>query len=140
MAMGPEDKARAEIDRLLAAAGWVVQDKDELNLGAALGVAVREFELPSGPCDYLLFIDRKAAGVIEAKPVGMTLSGVAEQAEKYMAALPSHLASWAPNLLLDYESTGTETIFRDLRDPHPRSRSLFAFHKPNTLHASLRDG
>ncbi len=140
MPPGPEDKARAEIDRLLTAAGWAVQDKDQLNLGAGLGVAVREFELPTGPCDYLLFIDRKAAGVIEAKPQGMTLSGVAEQAEKYMAALPPHLASWGPNLLLDYESTGAETIFRDLRDPHPRSRSLFAFHKPGALHASLKDG
>ncbi|MFD1381428.1 hypothetical protein [Fodinicurvata halophila] len=63
----PEDKARAEIDRLLSDAGWVLQDMEDFNRNAALGVAVREFQLPAGPCDYLLFVDGKAAGVIEAK-------------------------------------------------------------------------
>jgi type I restriction enzyme R subunit len=57
-----------------------------------------------------------------------------------MAALPSHLQSWASTLLFDYESTGGETLFRDLRDPHPRSRRLFAFHKPTTLVESLKKG
>jgi len=32
-----------------------------------------------------------------------------------------------------YESTGIETYFRDERDPHPRSRRIFAFHRPETL-------
>ena len=130
---GPEELARARIDRLLEAAGWVLQDRAQLNRNAALGVAVREFQLPSGPCDYLLFIAGKACGVIEAKPVGTTLSGVAEQSSKYMAQLPPHLASWAPELIFDYESTGDETLFRDMRDPSPRSRHVFAFHKPETL-------
>jgi type I restriction enzyme, R subunit len=97
------------------------QDRDDMNLGAGLGIAVREYSLPAGPCDYLLFIDRKACGVIEVKPEGITLSGIAEQSDDYMAALPDHLQSWAPTLLFDYESTGTETLFRDLRDPEPRS-------------------
>ena len=126
----PEEKARLKIDRLLGQAGWLVQDKDQINLGAALGVAVREYSLPAGACDYLLFIDRKAAGVVEAKPEGQTLTGVAEQSEKYMQALPPHLPSFAANLLFDYESTGTETLFRDVRDPQPRSRHVFAFHRP----------
>lgn len=135
--MTPEQRARVTIDALLVAAGWKVQDRDDLDLGAGVGVAVREYPLPAGPCDYLLFIDRKAAGVIEAKPEGVTLTGVAEQAETYMAALPAGLASWAPELILDYESTGTETLFRDLRDPDARSRHVFAFHRPETLKASL---
>ncbi len=59
--MGPEDKARERIDRLLEAAGWCVQDYKELNLGVALGVAIREYPLRSGPADYLLFVDRKPA-------------------------------------------------------------------------------
>ena len=138
--MTPEARAREKIDELLAAAGWVVQDRDDMNLGAGLGVAVREYSLPAGPCDYLLFIDRKACGVIEAKPEGVTLTGVAEQADDYMAALPAHLQSWAPNLLFDYESTGTETLFRDLRDPEPRSRHVFAFHRPEALFETLRKG
>lgn len=69
----PEQKARVLIDAQLEASGWVIQDREEMNLGAALGVAVREYPLSSGPCDYLLVIDRKACGVIEAKPEGMTL-------------------------------------------------------------------
>jgi type I restriction enzyme R subunit len=64
----PEDKARQRIDGLLGQAGWVVQDREQMNLGVGLGVAVREYPLPAGFCDYLLFIDRKAAGVVEAKP------------------------------------------------------------------------
>jgi len=138
--MTPEARARQKIDELLTAAGWVIQDRDEMNLGAGLGVAVREYPLSAGPCDYLLFIDRKAAGVVEAKPEGVTLTGVAEQAEDYMAGLPSHLQSWAPNLIFDYESTGAETLFRDLRDPDPRSRHVFAFHRPDFLFESLKKG
>lgn len=138
--MTPEARAREKIDALLTAAGWVIQDREEMNLGAGLGVAVREYQLPAGPCDYLLFIDRRACGVVEAKPEGQTLTGVADQSSDYMAVLPSHLQGWAPNLLFDYESTGAETLFRDMRDPHPRSRRLFAFHKPATLFESLKKG
>jgi type I restriction enzyme R subunit len=87
----PEARARQKIDQLLAAAGWNVQHFEQLNLSAALGVAVREFPLKSGFADYLLFIDRKAVGVIEAKPEGTTLRGVAEQSEKYLIGLPDTL-------------------------------------------------
>ena len=138
--MTPEQLARNNIDRLLAAAGWVIQDSKDFNRNAALGVAVREFQLPAGPCDYLLFINGKAAGVIEAKKSGVTLSSVAEQSEKYMVRLPPHLARWSDQLLFDYESTGDETFFRDMRDPRPRSRWVFAFHRPETLHEWLKAG
>jgi type I restriction enzyme, R subunit len=138
--MTPEARARLTIDELLAQAGWLIQDREDMNLGAGLGIAVREYSLPAGPCDYLLFIDRKACGVIEAKPEGITLSGVAEQSDDYMAALPDHLQSWAATLLFDYESTGTETLFRDLRDPEPRSRHVVAFHRPSSLFESLKKG
>ena len=83
--MGAEERAREIIDRQLKLAGWVVQDMDRLNLGASAGVAVREFPLTTGFADYLLFVDRKAVGAVEAKPVGTTLSGVAEQSEKYLS-------------------------------------------------------
>ena len=63
----PEQLARETIDERLDEAGWKVQDRDEMNLGAGLGVAVREFQTDAGPCDYLLFVDRRPAGVIEAK-------------------------------------------------------------------------
>ena len=131
--MKPEEKARQNIDRLLKAAGWVIQDMQQLNLGAGLGVAVREFSLDTGEADYLLFVDRKAAGAIEAKPEGTTLSGVAEQSSKYITGLPSKVDHFQLPLPFAYESTGIETCFRDERDPDPRSRRVFAFHKPECL-------
>ena len=73
----PEELARLNIDKQLAACGWVIQDMSGLNRYASLGVAVREFPLQTGEADYLLFVDGKAAGVVEAKPEGTTLSGVA---------------------------------------------------------------
>ncbi|MFI9653444.1 DEAD/DEAH box helicase family protein [Guyparkeria sp. GHLCS8-2] len=133
----PEEQAREKIDQLLTEAGWTLQDRDAFDRNAALGVAVREFSLPAGFTDYLLFIEGKAAGVIEAKKAGITLSAVAEQSAKYMTTLPEHLARWDDLLVYDYESTGEETFFRNLHDPKPRSRRLFAFHRPETLHEWL---
>ena len=131
--MKPEEKARQNIDRLLTAAGWVIQDREQMNLGESPGVAVREFPMSSGPTDYLLFVDRRAVGVIEAKPEGTTLSGVSEQTEKYLTGIPPFLLCYQKPLPFGYESTGVETFFRDLRDPDSRSRPVFAFHKPETL-------
>jgi type I restriction enzyme R subunit len=66
--MTPEANARETIDRKLASAGWLVQDVKEINLGAAIGVVVREFPTDSGPADYVLFIDRaRAAGALPAR-------------------------------------------------------------------------
>lgn len=131
--MKPEEKAGKNIDRLLDLAGWTVQNREDLNLGASLGVAVTHFPLKNGEADYLLFVDREAVGVIEAKPEGTTLSGVAEQSKKYLAGIPKDLPVVEEPLPFAYESTGVETSFRDLRDPEPCSRRLFAFHKPETL-------
>ena len=89
--MTPEPRARQNIDQLLTEAGWTIQDREQMNLGASQGVAVREFQMASGAADYLLFIDRKAAGVIEAKPEGTTLGGVSEQTERYLTGIPSNL-------------------------------------------------
>src|SRR3990172_1487142 len=138
--MKPEEKARQEIDRVLEAAGWKVQDLSQLNLGASLGVVVREFPLEPGTADYLLFVDRKAVGVVEAKPVGTTLSGVAEQTEGYLTGVPENLPHVQEPLPFAYESTGIETFFRDLRDPEPCSRRVFAFHKPETINKWLSRG
>ena len=131
--MKPEEKARQKIDKLLEAAGWKIQDVSNINLGASQGVAVREFPLKSGFADYLLFIDRKAVGVIEAKPEGTTLSSVAEQSATYLTGIPDNLPHISEPLPFAYESTGIETFFRDIRDPEPCSRRIFAFHKPETL-------
>ena len=89
--MKPEEKARQRIDALLEAAGWSVQSRDAANLGAARGVAVEEFHLSTGFADYMLFVDKRPIGVVEAKAVGKTLSGVEVQTVKYSEGLPPPL-------------------------------------------------
>ena len=131
----PEQLARQQIDTLLIAAGWSVQDYTAYQPNAARGVALREVPLASGRCDYLLLVDRQPLGVIEAKRSGTLLVGVAEQSAHYAASLPAFFKVMANELPFAYESTGTETFFRDARDPAPRSRPVFAFHQPATLAA-----
>ena len=138
-----EAEARELIDDLLSAAGWSVQDYQNEDFSASLGIAVREFQLKTGAADYLLFINRKVVGVIEAKSVGQTLGGVDYQSEKYVEGL----VGWIESLCLDpdypipflYESTGVVTYFRDLRDPDSRSRKVFAFQRPETLRDWLKE-
>lgn len=77
--MKPGEAARELIDAKLTEAGWCVQPYAEMNLGAGPGLAVTEFPGSHGPADYLLYVDRKAIGVVEAKPVGHTLKGVEGQ-------------------------------------------------------------
>jgi hypothetical protein len=91
-AFHPEDKARSAIDARFLACGWLVQSRDEMNLSAGTGVAVREFATGSGPVDYALFVDKRFCGVVEAKPAGTTLiSGFSEQAARYIADAPDFL-------------------------------------------------
>ena len=130
-----EARARIEIDRQLVTAGWVVQRQDKLNLSAGPGIAVREFTLekPHGRVDYLLFVNGKPAGVIEAKPEGTTLTEVEHQSGKYVSGLPSWMTPLVYPLPFIYESTGTETRFTNGYDPEARSRRVFTFHQPQTL-------
>jgi len=131
----PEEQARLVIDEKLQSAGWLVQNRDELNLSAAPGIAVREFPLKTGHgfADYLLYADAKAIGVVEAKPVGHTLAGVEPQSARYSEGLPDNLPAHARPLPFAYESTGEETRFTNNLDPDPRSRDVFCFHQPQTL-------
>jgi type I restriction enzyme, R subunit len=130
----PEELAREKIDKLLTECGWIIQNYKQLNLSAGPGIAIREVPLKKGRCDYLLLIDRKPVGIVEAKKVGFTLSSVADQSGRYAKNLPDFLrVNLTGTLPFLYESTGVETFFRDERDPHPRSRQVFAFHRPETL-------
>jgi type I restriction enzyme R subunit len=137
----PEDQARENIDRMLAQAGWAVFNQSDANISAAKGVAIRNFTLKSGHgfADYLLYVNGRAAGVIEAKKEGVTLTGVETQSDKYTKGLPDGLPAWRKPLPFSYQSTGVETRFTNGLDPDPRSRPVFAFHKPETL-AQLLDG
>ena len=133
--MTPEQQARANIDKMLTRAGWAVQDADLINVYASKGVAVREFPLKSGHghADFLLYVNQKAAGVVEAKPEGFTLTGVEVQSEKYSTGLPDILPVYRRPLPFLYESTGVETRFTNGLDPDPRSRPTFSFHTPDSF-------
>ncbi|OPF61967.1 type I restriction-modification enzyme R subunit C-terminal domain-containing protein [Hydrogenophaga sp. H7] len=133
--MTPEARARQTIDALLTAAGWHVCDVASANLRAATGVAIREFPLDAGHgfADYLLYVNGKACGVIEAKKEGATLSGVEVQSARYAQGLPSSLPAWRRPLPFVFESTGVETRFTNGLDPQPRSRPVFAFFRPELL-------
>jgi type I restriction enzyme R subunit len=132
--MTPEAKAREQIDRKLELAGWVVQDTKQANLSAGLGVAVREYPTDSGPADYVLFVDRKAVGVIEAKrdEAGHNLSVHETQTQRYANATLKWRKAGAPLRFL-YEGTGQIIYFTDGADPAPRARELFHFFRPQTL-------
>ena len=130
--MTPEAKARQQIDQKLAQAGWLVQDMKQLNLGAALGVAVREYPSDTGPADYVLFVNREPVGVIEAKPDNTILTFVESQTERYAGSTLKWRLKATPLPFL-FESTGQIIRFTDGRDPAPRSRELFHFLKPGTL-------
>lgn len=131
--MTPEQKARELIDARLAAAGWIVQPYRDMNLGAGPGLAITEFPGAHGPADYLLYVDGKAIGVVEAKPVGHTLKGVEGQSSSYSDGLPASIPAWRRPLPFQYESTGEITQFTNWMEPHARSRDIFTFHRPESL-------
>jgi type I restriction enzyme R subunit len=135
MVKKPEDKAREDIDRMLEKAGWDVHDIDHTNIYARQGIAIRNFSLKSGHgfTDYILYIDGKAAGVIEAKKAGDTLTGVEIQSDKYKHGLPDILPAWYRPLPFCYQSTGVETRFTNGFEPDYRSRNVFSFHRSETL-------
>lgn len=111
----PEQLVRDEIDKMLEASGWKVQSKKQINLTVSVGVAVWEYHTNIGPADYILFVNKKPVGVIEAKR------------EEEAVRLTMHEEQSVP---IVYESTGEVTRFTDYRDPKPRSRPVFTFHRP----------
>lgn len=136
--MNPELEARIDIDKLLQNAGWLVLDKNQFDITANGGnVIVREFTMQDGkPCDYLIFVNGKACGIIEAKKAGISLSGVENQSQNYALNLPNfvrrHGEANEP-LRFVFETNANEIYFTDLQDKDARSRRIFAFFKPNFL-------
>jgi len=137
----PEQKARRDIDAKLVASGWVVQDKKAIDFNAGPGVAVREYQTDIGPADYVLFVDKTACGVIEAKKyeVGQNITTAEDQTAGYGNAKLKWINNHKPLPFL-YEGTGIITRFTDGRDPKPRSREVFSFHRPETMRTWLEAG
>jgi type I restriction enzyme R subunit len=143
--LAAEQRARMLIDGQLLSAGWSVQDKRDLNLFAAQGVAVREVVMKAGHgrADYLLYVAKRVVGVIEAKPAGTPLSGVEWQSAMYAKGLPLDVRLKAltveGRLPFVFEASGSETHFTNGYDPEPRARRLFNIPRPETLARILRD-
>ncbi|MCB0859471.1 MAG: DEAD/DEAH box helicase family protein [Solirubrobacterales bacterium] len=142
--LNPEQRARRRIDALLSDAGWDLQDFKKMDLSKPY-VAVREYQLPGGPVDYLLYVDRKAIGTVEAKKEGETLRPVEWQASRYAQAFSDKAEKEAiPNfgfpLPVSYISTGTETLFENRTEPNHRPREVFAFHRGEFLSEVVRMG
>lgn len=135
----PEQIARDNIDRQLIASGWTIQDKDKINLNVSAGVVVRYYLTQDGKeTDYVMFVDKKPVGVIEAKreEEGHRLTVHETQSEEYATSKLKYLNN--DPLPFVYESTGDVTRFTDFRDPKPRSRPTFTFHRPETFRKWLK--
>lgn len=130
----PEQKARDKIDLLLEQSGWIIQDMKSINLFAGKGIAIKEYKTEIGPADYILFVEKKPAGVIEAKKEdeGIHLTVTEEQSNSYSKSKLKYLDN--NPLPFIFESTGTITRFTNLQDLKPRSRDIFTFYKPETLY------
>jgi len=135
----PEQIARDQIDKQLTACGWTIQSIKKVNLHVGIGVAIKEYLTDVGPADYVLFVDGKPCGVIEAKKEeeGHKLNTHEGQSEGYAAAKLKHLNN--EPLPFVYISTGEITKFTDFRDPKPRAREVFSFHRPECLREWLRN-
>ncbi|MEO7701895.1 MAG: DEAD/DEAH box helicase family protein [Opitutus sp.] len=135
----PEQIARDAIDRQLRASGWAVQSKEAINFDEGQGQAVREYTTETGPADYVLFVDGQPVGVIEAKKetLGHTITTAEDQTSGYAAAKLRYVQSTGVPLPFLYEATGVLSRFTDQRDPKPRSREVFSFHRPETLRQDL---
>lgn len=137
----PEQIARDKIDAMLVVAGWSVQDHTLPDLNASLGVALREYPTSTGPTDYLLIVDKKPCGLIEAKKfaLGYNLADVEKQSEDYAnAELKIYGNKYRIRFI--YESTGIITRFRDRMDPKPRSREVFSFMRPEEMQRLMKEG
>jgi len=137
----PEQLARDKIDKQLIACGWIIQDKNKINLNASTGVVVRYYLTQGGKeTDYVMFVDKKPVGVIEAKreEEGVRLTVHETQSEEYATSKLKYLNN--DPLPFVYESTGDVTRFTDFRDPKPRSRPVFTFHRPETFRSWLKKG
>lgn len=136
--MTPEEKARLVIDEKLKQSGWVIQDIKELNLSTALGVAVREFPTSTGEVDYALFVEGLPVGVVEAKreEAGEHITDVEVQSNRYV----NSKLKWIKSdyvIRFVYEATDKIVRFTDYKDIKYRSRTVFSFHRPETLLALL---
>ena len=139
----PEDKARHEkINPLLEECGWEIQNYHDANPNSAKGVAVEYFPMGMvGEADYVLFVNGKAIGIIEAKKLSEgALISKEPQAEKYSKGFPEDFKKVDEVLPFAYIATGSKFKFINYWDPKPRSRDVKAFHRPEYFEELIKKG
>ena len=109
----PEQIARDKIDLMLIEAGWIVQSKNEVDLGAGRGIALREYQAETKFADYVLFVDKNPVGIIEAKKEdeGHKLTVAEDQASEYVWAAYAQLENVKSKQLVD-ELTALVSLIR----------------------------
>ena len=63
----PEEEARVLIDEKLATAGWAVVSRSEYSEKQNAQAVMEAITIGKKEADYILFLDGKAIGVLEAK-------------------------------------------------------------------------
>ncbi len=132
--MLPEEKARIHIDRMLKDAGWAVVTRSEYTVSCT-AVAVCEGLLQGNhEADYLLFLDGKAIGILEAKAASVKLGDkVRQQAEQYTRQLLDWYPAWQRPLPFVFVSNGRELLFADLREVKPTYKAIPIMYSPRKL-------
>lgn len=130
----PEEKARKKIDMLLKKAGWSIVPRDQYSPGVS-AVAIEEGILKGNlEADYLLFLEGKTIGVLEAKKESVSLDDVvANQAENYTHKLLPMYQYWENPLPLIYLSNGKELLFKNAKVPGSTYQKLDAMHTPKEM-------
>ena len=142
MSPTPEQKARQDIDAALEAAGWVVQDRAAMNLAAGPGVAVREFKMAPGHgfADYLLFVNRKAVGALEADNV-LFEGGAGETVRRnLLKECEVHTLLRLPTGIFYAQGVKANVLFFDRRPgaKDPWTRTVWVYDLRTNKHFTLK--
>lgn len=132
--MTPEQKAREIINRMLNESGWEIVNRDHYSPNIS-AVAIEEGILKGSlEADYLLFINGKAIGILEAKKEECRLSNVVmEQAERYTSRLPVWCSYWYQPLPIIYLSNGKEILFRNINNLDEDYLTVSRIHSPKEI-------
>lgn len=119
---------------MLKKAGWSIVPREEYSPGIS-AAAIEEGILKGNlEADYLLFLEGKAIGVLEAKKESVSLDDiVANQAENYTHQLLPMYQYWEKPLPLIYLSNGKELLFKNARIPGSTYQKLDAMHTPKEM-------
>ena len=137
--MTPEEKARVKIDRWFEDAGWQVVNRDEFEPTMS-AVAVRDGLLKGNlEADYLMFINGKVCGVLEAKreEVNVESDMVSDQVSTYAKSVPNCYQTWQKPIPLLYKSNGKVVLFQDFRETNTEWDEINRIHTPKEIVSML---